>query len=82
MCPDYPVLSYTVVVEDAGGAEIALVTTNTTNISIDGLAEDMRYTYHIIATNQFGNSSDSNPVDICKPVCFSTLVIIYPAVTL
>ena len=66
MCPDYPVLSYTVVLEDAGGAQRAMVTGNSTDIRVDGLAEDMGYTYHIRAANQFGNSDDSSPVEICE----------------
>ena len=66
MCPDYPVLSYTVVLEDADGAQRAMVTGNSTNIRVDGLAEDMGYAYHIRAANQLGNSDDSSPVGFCK----------------
>ena len=66
VCPDYPVLSYTVVLENAGDAQRATVTGNHTNIRIDGLAEDLNFTYYIRAANQFGNSSTSSPVKFCK----------------
>ena len=66
MCPDYPVLSYTVVMEDDGGSPIEQVTDSSTTISISGLTEDLSYSYHIIGSNQFGNSRESAPVQFCK----------------
>ena len=75
VCPDYPVLSYTVVLEDAGGAQRTMVTGNSTDINIDGLAEDMGYTYHIRAANQFGNSNDSSPVKLCKQFAHLFLIL-------
>ena len=74
MCPDYPVLSYTVVLENADGVQVGLVVANnSTNISVDGLAQDMSFTYHIRARNQFGSSDDSNLVDFGKSGYLSAL---------
>ena len=76
MCPAYPVLNYTVTLEDDSGAQRAMVTVDSgMNIIIDGLVQDVRYTYHIRAANQFGNSDDSSPVEICKYVILLTLTV-------
>ena len=36
------------------------------NIAISDLIENTRYSYHVIATNQFGNSNPSTAVEICE----------------
>ena len=62
MCPDYPVTSYTVVVEDSSGVEVARITDNHTQISIGNLTADLSYTYYIIPMNQFGDGMASTPL--------------------
>ena len=56
MCLDYPVTSYTVVVEDSGGVEVARITDNRTQISIGNLTADLSYT---ITTSFLGISLET-----------------------
>ena len=65
MCPDYPVTSYTVVVEDSDGAQIK-ITSNSSEISVANLTEDSSYKYHVIPTNQFGDGIPSTPFEFRK----------------
>ena len=70
MCPDYPVIRYTVIVEagcsgDAQNMSIIHDMGNSTEISIV-LMENMCFEYHIIPTNQFGDGEGSPWMTICK----------------
>ena len=61
--------NYTLVVEDSAGdriTETSQATGDTVSIAISGLIENTRYSYHVIATNQFGASPASTPVIIGK----------------
>ena len=65
----YPALSYTLVVVDSEGTgttQTSQATGGIVNITIPGLIEDTRYSYHVIATNQFGESNSSSPVEISE----------------
>ena len=60
-----PVLNYTLVVEDPEGditTRTSQATGDIVSITIPGLMENTRYSYHVIATNQFGDSNPSSPV--------------------
>ena len=60
-CPEYPVHNYTLVVVDSEGSrttQTSQATGDIVNIAISGLRENTRYSYYVIATNEFG---DSNP---------------------
>ena len=66
-CPEYPVHNYTLVVVDSEGnrtTQTSQATGDVVNIAISGLRENLRYSYHVIATNQFGDSNRSTPVEI------------------
>ena len=67
MCPDYPVVSYTVSVGIKGSTEnITTLTSDVTNVSTFTLLQDSRYVYTLVLANEFGNSSRSAPVEISK----------------
>lgn len=66
-CSEYPVHSYTLVVVDSGGittTQTSQATEDTVNIAISGLRENSHYSYYVLATNQFGDSNPSTPVNI------------------
>ena len=67
-CPDYPPLSYTLVVEDAGGVagQTVPASGSVISITVGNLMEDTHYLYYVVATNQIGNSSKSASVEICE----------------
>ena len=61
--------NYTLVVVDSEGnrtTQTSHATGDIVNITISGLMENTRYRYHVIATNQFGASPASTPVEIGK----------------
>ena len=61
--------NYTLVVVDSEGSRVAQTSQATggvVDIVIRGLVENTRYWYHVIATNQFGSSSPSTPVEILR----------------
>jgi hypothetical protein len=66
-CPDF---SYTLTVCLVGSVEKRTIQVNitdpevSTNITVDGLRENSRYRYQILASNQFGSSSPSTAVEI------------------
>lgn len=66
-CPDYPVMTYTLVLEDSQGnrSESSLSRNGSTHnvVVTDELMENSQYTYFIMATNVIG-SSQSAPVKI------------------
>ena len=65
-CLEYPVHNYTLVVEDSEGnraTQTSQATGDIVEISISGLKENSCYSYHVIATNQFG---ESRPSIACK----------------
>ena len=56
-------------VEDSQGRKTnatAQATGGFVNIAIGGLPEDTPHSYHVLATNQFGNSSPSTSVEISE----------------
>ena len=64
-CPEYPVHNYTLVVVDSEGnraTQTSQATGNIVNITISGLRENTHYSYHVLATNQFGDSNSSTSV--------------------
>jgi hypothetical protein len=63
-CPEYPVLSYTYLVENA--TTLINITEAARDVTIDGLRENSRYHYQILASNQFGYSPPATPVEIGK----------------
>ena len=75
MCPEYPVLNYTLVVVNSEGGittQISQAPGDVVNIAISGLREDTCYIYQVLATNQFGNSNPSISVEVCK--CIECIV--------
>ena len=61
--------NYTLVVVDSEGdktSQTSQATGDIVSIDISDLREDTRYNYHVLATNQFGNSNSSTPVEISK----------------
>ena len=72
-CPQYPVHNYTLVVVDSEGnrtTQTSQATGDIVSIAISGLRENTRYRYHVIATNQFGDSNRSTPVKIGEKKTF------------
>lgn len=71
ICPEYPVHSYTLVVEDSEGnmtthTSQATDHMDTVTITVSGLRKNSRYSYYVLATNQFGDSNPSTPVSVGK----------------
>ena len=69
LCPDYPVTSYSLVLEDSDGNQTVYVpedsqTDDLVNIVVEDLREDTIYHFYILAENQFGNSSGFVPIRI------------------
>ena len=61
--------NYTLVVEDSEGnraTQTSQATGDVANISISGLIENTCYSYQVLATNQFGGSNPSTPMEIGK----------------
>ena len=61
--------NYTLVVEDSEGnrtTQTSQATGDIVSIAISGLIESTHYSYHVIATNQFGDSNPSTLVEIGK----------------
>lgn len=59
--------NYTLVVEDTEGnrtTQTSQATGDRVSIVISDLTENARHSYHVLATNQFGNSHISTPVEI------------------
>lgn len=70
-CPDYLVLTYTLVLEDSEGnrlTQLEPITGMTTiaSATFTGLMENLRYRYYSISNNQFGGNHESAPVEIGK----------------
>ena len=59
-CPAYPVMNYTLVLEDFEGNRNEMSLSLTGSGSISGLMENIRYTYYIVAINSIGNSTSSS----------------------
>jgi hypothetical protein len=51
------------------------------NVTVDGLRENSRYHYQILASNQFGSSSPSTPVEIGKSTHGTFVIIVQYAWT-
>ena len=77
LCPEFPILSYTVVVEDMYRNRTVYISSATMDVSI-ALLEDMHYSFFVVVTNQFGNSSGSTPVTISEAfvLCIIRLMIL------
>ena len=63
--------NYTLVVVDSEGnrtTQTSQATGDIVNIAISGLRENMCYSYHVLATNQFGDSMPSAAVVVCKHI--------------
>ena len=61
--------NYTLVVEESEGnraTQTSQATGDIVNITISGLIENTCYRYQVLATNQFGDSDPSTPVEIGK----------------
>ena len=61
--------NYTLVVVDSEGnraTQTSQATGDVANILISGLIENTCYRYQVLATNQFGDSDPSTPVEIGK----------------
>ena len=71
-CPEYPVMKYTLVLEDSEGDRNETSLSLTGNVSISGLMENVCYTYYIVAVNSVGNSTSSSR-SISKSVLLNTL---------
>ena len=63
-------LNYTLVLEDADGAQTN-VTMGNRNLRIDGLEDNKGFMYHIRVANRLGYSGDSSPVEICESFYYS-----------
>ena len=59
-CPDYPVMKYTLVLEDSEGNRNETSLSLAGNVSISGLMENVCYIYYIVAVNSVGNSTSSS----------------------
>ena len=72
--------NYTLVVVDSEGnrtIQTSQATGDIVNISISGLLENTCLGYHVLATNQFGDSKPSVAVYVCKCIeCYSSLKLI------
>ena len=67
--------NYTLVVEDSegnGATQTSQATGDIVNVSISGLMENVCYSYHVLATNQFGHSKPSAAVVVCKHTIHNT----------
>lgn len=64
-------MNYTLVLEDLEGNEfiqpsLVTKTSNVVSMVAEGLMENSYYFYSIIASNQFGSSNQSAPIEIGK----------------
>ena len=63
--------NYTLVVVDSEGnraTQTSQATGDVVNITISDLIENMCYSYHVLATNWFGDSKPAAAVVVCKHI--------------
>ena len=77
-CPAYPVHNYTLVVGDSGGnrtAHTSPASGDTVHLVVEGLLENTSYWYYVVATNQFGSSNHSTPVQMGECGCMHACTV-------